>query len=141
MQTPPRRKAIVAAGIGSVLLLTSMVGLTLALQQGPSAPSLKGVWRHAEITITGPNARTIKNPQPGLLILTDKYFSITRESSDTARREVPPDKVSDKDIAEAARGFVGQAGTYEVTGGEITLRYIVTLNPNLMRRASFTTFA
>lgn len=139
MHTPYLRKATMAAGIGSVLLLTLMVGLTLAGQQRPSGPSLKGVWRHAEITTTGPNARTIK-VQAGLLILTDKYFSVTRETSDTPRRELPPDKATDKDLAEAFRGFVGQAGTYEVTGGELTYRYVVTLFPNQMRRPSFTTF-
>ena len=141
MQTPRLRRATTAAGIGSVLLLTLMLGLALAGQQKPSPSSLKGVWRHVEITTTGPNGRTVKNPQPGLLILTDRYFSVTREPGEAPRRELPPpDKATDKDIAEAARGFVGQAGTYDVTGGELTYRYVVSLVPNQMRQGSFTTF-
>ena len=124
-----------AAGIGSVFL-TAMVGSALAGQQSTQGSSLKGVWSHIEIS----NAEGTIKPRPGMVIFTDGHFSVTREGGTTPRPEFPPqDQRTEADLREALR-FVGQSGTYEVAGNELTLRYVVTSNANLMLRPSFTTF-
>src|SRR4051812_5008731 len=80
-----------AAAIGTVVVLTGMVGLTLAGQQrSASTPTLKGVWRIAEIRYTGPNARAVTSPQPSMVIFTDKHVASVGVDSDTARQHLPP---------------------------------------------------
>ena len=129
------------AGACGVLVVTGTVSLAVSGQPRSGAqPSIKGVWRNTEETTTGQNARTIKN-QPGFLIFTDKYYSFTRVSGDRARPEVPPaDKRTDKQLADSALAFVSWAGTYGVTGSEITIQWLVTLDPNLMRPGNSRTF-
>ena len=46
---------------------------------------LTGTWSVTEIRITGPNARTITHPQPGLLIFTGNHYSLMIIESDQAR--------------------------------------------------------
>ena len=46
---------------------------------------LTGTWRITEAKFTGPNARTVSSPQPGLLILTGNYYSRVLITSDQPR--------------------------------------------------------
>ena len=38
--------------------------------------AIKGVWKVAEIVVTGTNAGAVKSPQPGLVIFGRKYYSM-----------------------------------------------------------------
>lgn len=119
-----------------VVVLTGVVGLALTAQQsGRSQPSLKGVWRAMEITYTGPNARTVKSPQPWIVIFTEKHVASVGVTSDVPRPEWPPDQQTDKQVADAARSFNAFIDNYEVTGlGEFARNpVIVNLSPNNMR--------
>ena len=40
-----------------------------------SAPGLDGAWRVVEVEVTGPGARTVEAPQPGLLVFVGGYYS------------------------------------------------------------------
>jgi len=101
--------------------------LTRTQKHNASTSPLVGVWRLSEI------APGSSNPQPGIYIFTDHYFSHDAVSSDTPRSLLARDRaLTDREIADAARGFLGSAGIYDVKGDQITMRVIAALNPNYM---------
>ena len=104
-------------------------------------PSIQGVWRPVELTVTnpnpGPNARpkgTHTNLQPGLLIITAKHYSLTIDTAVEPRATTPP-KEQEKPTVEELQArwgpFVANAGTYEVSGDTITTHPVVAKNPAL----------
>jgi Lipocalin-like domain len=120
-----------AAGFLVVPLgVAQIVGLA---QRDSSNSPVIGVWRISETTFTRPNARTVTNPQPSVVIFTRRYYSTDRVTSDAPRPELPAQGATDKQIADVYRPFVGNAGTYEIKGNEITLKRIVSKNPKVMR--------
>jgi hypothetical protein len=122
------------------VVLLATLGIVLFAQRG-SSPSIVGVWRVSERTITGPEARKITNPQPGLRIFTQRHYSVTEVDSDKPRPELPPEgQRSDKQYADAFDPFTARAGTYEIKGNEITTRPIADKSPNAMRAGNFITF-
>ena len=133
----PSPRLLAAAALIGTLGMT--LGVVVSAQRG-SSPSIVGVWRISEVTITGPNARKITSPQPGLRIFTQRHYSLSEVTADKPRPELPPQgKATDKQIADAFGPFTGQAGTYEIKGNEITTRPIAAKNPNAMQAGSFTT--
>src|SRR5580692_10423296 len=52
------------------------------------ATPLTGTWSVVEIKTTGPNARTISHPQPGILMFTGNHYSLMIIESDQPRAEV-----------------------------------------------------
>ena len=113
------------------IAFTAFVSVTTFAQSKPQgAMKLQGVWRVTEVTFTGPNARTVKNPQPGLVILTAKHFSFVLDTAETGARPALPGGDAAKATADQLRATWGPfnaiSGTYEVRGGEMTMRNIVT---------------
>lgn len=96
---------------------------------------LTGTWSVTEIRITGPNARTIAHPQPGLLIFTGNHYSLMIIESDQARAEVgsPQTKKPTADELLATWGpFTAASGAYEISGNTLTTRPTVAKNPQVM---------
>ena len=92
------------------------------------------------MTITGPNARTIASPQPGLYIFTPRYYSIDMVTSDTPRPDLPQQGATDKQRADAFGPFTANAGTYAIKGNELTNTIIAAKNPNAMTSGGFQVF-
>jgi len=119
-------------------VLIGVVQIVGSAQRGGSNSAVIGVWRVSELTVTGPNARKVTNPQPSVVIFTQRYFSIDEVTSNAPRPELPPsDKRTDKQIADAFGPFIAQAGTYEIKGNEITYKRIAAKNPATMRSGDF----
>ena len=106
---------------------------------GQSKPSIQGVWRTVEVTVTNPNpapglrARgTYTDLQPSLLIFTAKHYSTTTDTA-VKPRPTTPFKVAAKPTAEEMQSqwgpFAANAGTYELTGTSLTRRATVAKNP------------
>jgi hypothetical protein len=102
-----------------------------------SKPSIQGVWRRVETTVTNPSPApgtltkgTHTNVQPGLLIFTAKHYSV---QIDAAAKPRPAIKVAAKPTPEemsAAWGpYTANSGTYEFSGSTLTMRHIVAKNP------------
>jgi hypothetical protein len=106
--------------------------------------SLEGVWQTVEVTVTGPGARTITipEPRPNLAIVTAKYYSRMEIHADAARPMLADATKATADELRAVWGpFVGEAGTYEMTGDRrVTMRPIVAKNPAAMSRGAFVTY-
>ena len=119
------------------LAMVIVGGVIETIAQKPSVDSpLVGVWRISERTFTGPNARTITNLQPGIIIITPHYYSNVVVTSETPRTELP-EQPTDKQRLDAFGPFGADAGTYEIKGNEITSHPVVHKNPNRMRAGSF----
>jgi len=103
-----------------------------AEQNGTGAGPLEGVWREAEIVVTGANASTIQNPQPSLYIFTPTHYAMMGTFGDRPRElHKALDATNEEKIA-AYNSFWGNAGTYEVTGDTVTIRPIIARMPNFM---------
>ena len=124
--------------IAGALVVAAATGL---FAQRGNSPSIVGVWRVSEVTTTGPNAKKITSPQPGLRIFTQRHYSISEVTSEKPRAELPPQgqTATDKQMSDAFGPFTGQAGTYEIKGNELTVRATVAKSPNAMRAGSFIT--
>jgi hypothetical protein len=125
-----------------VLLIVALVGHTAAGQSKPA--SIQGVWRIEEARITGPQARTIAfTGRPNLTIITAKHYSRVEVQAD-GPRPIPADiaKATADELRAAWGPFVAEAGTYEVTAGDlVTMRPIASKNPAIMGDGVFITYA
>jgi hypothetical protein len=125
-------------------LLIVALSLGLFASQGTTAPSIQGVWRVVEATITGPVARTIAFAErPNLTIITAKHYSRVEIQADGPRPILTDVAKASADELRATWGpVVTEAGTYEVTaGGLITMRPIASKNPAVMGPGVFITYA
>ena len=106
--------------------------------------SHQGVWQVAEVTIPGPAARTIAfRERPNLTIITARHYSRVEVQSD-GPRPIPADvtKASGDELRAVWGPFVAEAGTYEVTTGDvITMRPIASKNPAVMGAGVFITYS
>jgi hypothetical protein len=128
------------AVLSSVALLTS-IDVAAQSKRG----SLQGVWQTVEVTVTGPGARTIAipEPRPNLVIVTAKYYSRVEDHSE-GPRPILADvaKASADELRAVWDPFIGEAGTYELTAGNvITMRPLVAKNPAAMAPGSFSTYS
>jgi hypothetical protein len=131
-----------------LLVVVAVLGLISVSLIGQSKPSIQGVWRVVEVTITNPNPNpaslpkgTHTNVQPALLIFTGKHYSGV---TDTAAKPRPttPFKVAGKPTAEEMQSqwgpFNATAGTYELSGTTLTRQVMVAKNPANQGVKSFT---
>jgi len=124
----------------SVALLT---GSTVAGQS--SRKSLQGVWQAVEVTVRGPGARiiTIPEPRPNLIIVTARHYSRVEVHAE-GPRPVPADvtKASADELRAVWGPFIGEAGTYETTDGNVlTMRPVAAKNPAVMAPGAFITYS
>jgi len=125
--------------VAVVLTVIPAISFCLTSIHSPNSSPLIGVWRLSEIAPLGDP--TNRSPQPGIYIFTHHYFSHNAVSSSAPRALLPQGTLTDKDIADVAKGFLGSSGTYEVSGDQITVRVLVALNPNYMRPEYSRTYA
>ena len=122
-------------------VLFSIAALTGTEVAGQSTHgSLQGVWQAVEVTVTGPGARIIgiPEPRPNLVILTARHYSRVEVHAEGPRPILADTAKASADELRAVWGpFVGEAGTYEVTGNVITMRPFVAKNPAAMVPGAF----
>jgi hypothetical protein len=91
------------------------------------------VWKVTEVTTSG---STNASPQPGLFIFTRSHYSMVRLAGTNPRPPLTQSEVASA-TADQLRAVWGpltaQAGTYEVTGGQITTTPIVAKLPGNMK--------
>jgi hypothetical protein len=126
-----------------VILSVGLVAGTGLAGQSKRGP-LEGVWQTVEINITGPNAQTvtIAEPRPNLMILTARHYSRVEVQSQQPRAMLADPAKATADELRAVWGpFVGEAGTYEVSGNVITMRPIAAKNPAAMTPGAFINYS
>jgi hypothetical protein len=133
------------------MLIAALSAALLASQSGGGAaaqaprPSIQGVWRVVEATITGPAARTISfGERPNLTIITATHYSRVEVQADGPRPVVADVAKASADELRAAWGpFVAEAGTYDIaaSGDVVTMRPIASKNPAVMGPGVFVAYA
>jgi Lipocalin-like domain len=129
-------KRLLPAATIVVVVLGGLTRIGVA-QSGSASSPVVGAWRVSEIASTGPNAQTIKNPQPGLVIYTPRHYSIDMVTADAPRPAVPTQGATDKQRADAFGPFTANAGTYAIKGDELTHTIVTAKNPATMSSGSF----
>ena len=119
----------------AVVLVAAFAVTTSA--QTPTKSPVEGVWKVAEVQVTGGEGSTT-SPQPGLYIFTRGYYSVMTVNADHPRTafDVQAQVTSDKDkIAryEHWAPFTANSGTYTVKGTTLTTRPIVAKNEGVMK--------
>ena len=124
----------------SILALTAVAGLSGAAVAW-RAPSIEGVWRTVEVTVTGPGARTISPRQPSLAIITAKHYSRLEIHADARPNLTDAAKATADELRQVWGPVVAEAGSYETSGGNVlTLRPVVSKNPAAMAAGSFAAY-
>jgi hypothetical protein len=128
--------------LNSILSMTAIGALGAAtVASRPSAPSLEGVWRAVEVTMTGPAARTITTIEPNLSIITAKHYSHIEIHAEGPRPALgDPSKASADELRQAWGPVAAEAGSYELSGGTFVTRPVVAKNPAAMARGAFTSY-
>jgi Lipocalin-like domain len=113
------------------LFAMALLAATANAQLKPT--SLTGTWRVTEAKTTGPNARTLSSPQPGLLIFTGNHYSrmvITSDQPRTALKD--QSKATAAELLATWGPFNAASGAYEISGDNLTVRPVVAKNPQVM---------
>ena len=102
--------------------------------------SMEGTWRLAEVMTTGPDGSTFP-PTAGLAIYTPTHFMFVVDTAVDGRPALSQswDESTADQLRATFDGFGAAAGTYEVSGGELTWKYEVSGNPALMAPSAFLT--
>ncbi|MEQ1855874.1 MAG: lipocalin-like domain-containing protein [Longimicrobiales bacterium] len=103
-------------------------------------PGLDGAWRVVEVEITGPGARTVESPQPGLLLFTGRHYSYTFVTSDGPRPSLAGPATAE-DLATVWNPFTANAGTFEVSGSVMFRRPLVAKSPDAMATGAFNQYS
>jgi hypothetical protein len=124
-----------------LFVVVAVVTVINAVALGQTKPSIQGVWRAVEITVTNPNPNpppntlpkgTHTNIQPELLIFTAKHYSLTADTA-AEPRPTTPIKEQGKPTLEELQSrwgpFISNAGTYEVSGDTLTRHVVVAKEP------------
>lgn len=123
-----------------VFTSASLAGLMAAVRSHGAA-SIQGVWRTAEVRVTGPHAATYTQP-PSLGIITAKYYSRVEIHGDPRRPSLSDAATATADELRAAWGpFFAEAGTYELSGGNVlTMHPMIAKNPAAMDSGWFVAY-
>jgi len=112
-----------------VLLSATVLSATAVGQTGRRGP-LEGVWKVAEVVVTGANPSNTSNPQPGLFIFARTHYSMMRVPGDQPRALYQAEEPTDAEKLAAFDSFVANTGTYETAGTTLTIRPMIARNPN-----------
>ena len=123
-----------------VLLLISLVlfpAVSIA-QQGATSP-IDGVWKIAEVTVTGSNPSTNSSPQPSLVIFARGHYSWIQVQGTTARKARPaaatPGTLTDAEKVAAYDEWApltANTGTFAVKGSTLSRTLQVAKNVGAM---------
>lgn len=109
------------------------VGTAVTLTANDPRAAFHGVWKTVEVTVPGPTLQTFR-PAATLAIFHGKHYSRVEVHTEQDRPVLKNPAVASGDELRAAWGpFVGEAGTFEITGKNVvTLRATVAKNPAAM---------
>jgi hypothetical protein len=125
-----------------VLTVAVLAGQGIAGQSKPA--SIQGVWKVVEVTITGPDARTLSfTDRPNLTIIAASHYSRVEVQADGPRPVLADAAKASADELRATWGpLVAEAGTYELSAGNaVTMRPIASKNPAVMGPGVFIVYS
>jgi hypothetical protein len=122
-----------------VIAFMAALAVLVTVQSAAAQGKLQGVWKVTEVTLTGPNARTITVTQPSLYIFTKKHFCFAEIRGEKPQPDLPQKDATDAQKVATWTPFNAALGTYEIKGTTFTGRVIVAKNPYMMKPGNFGT--
>ena len=114
-------------GLTLLVLCTNVVSA-----QSSTKKPIEGAWKVTEIVVSGADASNAPNPQPGLIIFTEKHYSVMWVPGNQPRSLFKGEDPTNQEKIAAYESFVANSGTYEVAGATLTLHPMVARSPNFM---------
>ena len=109
-----------------------VVCTTVVSAQSSTKKSIEGAWKVTEIVVTGADASNVSTPQPGLIIFTQKYYSVMWIPGNQPRALFKGEDPTNEEKIAAYNSFVANSGTYDVAGETLNLHPMVARSPNFM---------
>ena len=127
-------KVLSSLSAGVALLIFAAV---MTLNADDSRAALQGVWRTAEVVVPGPTPQVFK-PAATLAIFHGRHYSRVEVHDERPRPVLKDPATASADELRAAWGpFVGEAGTFELSGNNVvTMQAMVAKNPAAMTKGS-----
>ena len=133
-----RSKILISCG---ALIITLVAGGSAAPSAAEPNAALQGVWRTVEVVVPGAPARTYR-PLSTLAIFHGRHYSRVEVHAEQPLTPLTDLSNASADQLRAVWGpFVGEAGTFEVNGNEITMQAIVSKNPSAMTKGAVSVYA
>jgi len=113
---------------GAMLLVPTVAALTAS----ESRTAFEGVWRTAEVLVPGPKPQTFR-PTATLAIFHGSHYSRVEVHAEGPRAVLKDPAAATADELRAVWGpFVGEAGTFDLSGNVVTMQALVAKNPAAM---------
>jgi hypothetical protein len=96
-----------------------------------AASLVDGLWRVAEVTVTGANPSTTADP-PSMFIFAKTHYAMMRAIGSQPRASFKAVNPATEEKIAAYDSFIANSGTYELSGTILTVRPIVSKHPNFM---------
>lgn len=126
---------------GTRFAVAALAATLLTACEGTEAPEaleppLEGAWTVVSIKTSGPDSAANSAVLPGLVLFTDRHYSIMRATGNQPRTLAAADSVTDAEKLAAYNSFVANSGTYEVADSTLTIHPVVARSPNFMAGGS-----
>jgi hypothetical protein len=132
-----RSKILISYG---ALFVALVAGRSAAPSAAEPNAALQGVWRTVEVVVPGAPARTYR-PLSTLAIFHGRHYSRVEVHAEQPLTPLTDPANASADQLRAVWGpFVGEAGTFEVNGHEITMQAIVSKNPSAMTKGAVSVY-
>ena len=130
-------KIVVSCG---ALIVAMVAGKTAAPFAAEPNAAIQGVWRTLEVVVAGAAARTYR-PLSTLAIFHGRHYSRVEVHAEQPLTPLADPSSASADQLRAVWGpFVGEAGTFEVNGNEITMQATVSKNPSAMTKGAVSVY-
>ena len=122
------------------LIIATVAGRSAAPSAAESNAALQGAWSTVEVVVPGTPGRTYK-PLSTLAIFHGRHYSRVEVHAEQPLTPLADPSSASADQLRAAWGpFVGEAGTFEVNGNEITMQATVSKNPSAMTKGAVSVY-
>ena len=130
-------KSLTLLSAGVALLIA---GSALRSTANATPVDFEGVWRTVEVVVEGPNPQTF-NPGATLAIFHGRHYSRVEVNAGGPRPALnDPAAASASELRATWGPFVGEAGTFEVSGNTITMQALVAKNPAAMTKGAVSVY-
>jgi len=122
-------KFLASLSVGVAILIA---GTALQLTAAAPRAALEGVWRTVDVVVAGPAPQTFR-PGATLAVFHGRHYSRVEVHADRARPMLADPASASADELRAVWGpFVGEAGTFDLSGNVVTMQALVAKNPAAM---------
>ncbi len=118
--------------LASLTVVSAILATVVALTANDSRSAFEGVWRTVEVVVAGPTPQTFR-PGATLAIFHGRHYSRVEVHAEGPRPVLKdPASASADELRAAWSPFVGEAGTFDLSGNVVTMQALVAKNPAAM---------